>query len=136
MHVASHCDDERRFGDSGDSKLIVFFLSLGPSAIFRWKAQSCPESASNSCCLHHSDLLIMHGSEGPGRVCSRDGFLSGSGAAKRYVLISSVSLLAPWWGHVAYRCVRRVHPFLQGLGNIDQFGVCGFSWWFCSYGGC
>ena len=55
-----HCDDERLFGGGGDWKLDVS-LSLGSSATFRWKARSCPDVASDSCELHHGDLLIMAG---------------------------------------------------------------------------
>ena len=34
-----HCDDEPLFGEFGNAKLIVS-LSLGDSAVFRWRRQS------------------------------------------------------------------------------------------------
>ena len=38
--VGWHCDDEPLFGKCGDANLIVS-VSLGASALFRWKGQSC-----------------------------------------------------------------------------------------------
>ena len=40
--VGWHCDDEPLFGEGGDAKLIVS-VSLGSSAVFRWRRQSCPD---------------------------------------------------------------------------------------------
>ena len=39
--VGWHSDDEPVFGES-DAKLIVS-VSLGSSAVFRWRRQSCPD---------------------------------------------------------------------------------------------
>ena len=46
------------FGKCGDAKLIVS-VSLGNSAVFRWRRQSCPGDEGHLCCLGHSDILVM-----------------------------------------------------------------------------
>ena len=58
--VGWHCDDEPLFGESGDAKLIVS-VSLGSSAVFRWRRQSCPDDEGHLCCLGHGDILVMDG---------------------------------------------------------------------------
>ena len=58
--VGWHCDDEPLFGKCGDAKLIVS-VSLGSTAVFRWRRQSCPDDEGHLCCLGHGDLLIMDG---------------------------------------------------------------------------
>ena len=65
--VRWHSDDEALFGERGDPKLIVS-LSLGSSALFKWKPRSCPEGEESSCWLHHGDLLVMDG-------CCQDEYL-------------------------------------------------------------
>ena len=40
--VGWHRDDEPLFGESGEAKLIVS-VSLGSSAVFKWRRQSCPD---------------------------------------------------------------------------------------------
>ena len=47
-------------GGVGCSKLIVS-VSLGSSAVFRWRRRSCPDSDVNSCYLCHGDILVMDG---------------------------------------------------------------------------
>ena len=58
--VGWHCDDEPLFGEYGDAKLIVS-VSLGDSAVFRWRRQSCPADEGHLCCLGHGDILVMDG---------------------------------------------------------------------------
>ena len=57
---AWHCDDEPLFGKCGDAKLIVS-VSLGSSAVFRWRRRSCPDDEGGSCRLDHDDILVMDG---------------------------------------------------------------------------
>ena len=58
--VRWHRDDEALFGGQGESKLIVS-VSIGYSALFRWKPRSSPDSVADSCWLHHGALLVMDG---------------------------------------------------------------------------
>ena len=58
--VGWHSDDEPLFGECGDAKLIVS-VSLGSSAVFRWRRQSCPDDDGHLCRLGHGDILVMHG---------------------------------------------------------------------------
>ena len=58
--VGWHRDDEPLFGKCGDAKLIVS-VSLGSSAVFRWKRQSCPDDDGHVCRLGHGDILDMDG---------------------------------------------------------------------------
>ena len=48
------CDDEPLFGEYGDAKLIVS-VSLGSSAVFQWRRQSCPDDEGHLCCLGHGE---------------------------------------------------------------------------------
>ena len=48
--VGWHCDDEPLFGKCGEAKLIVS-VSLGSSAVLRWKRESCPDDEGHLCCL-------------------------------------------------------------------------------------
>ena len=57
--VGWHSDDEPLFGESGDAKLILS-VSLGSSAVFRWRRKSC-SSDERSCRLDHGDILVMDG---------------------------------------------------------------------------
>ena len=65
--VRWHSDDEDLFGSRGDSKLIVS-MSLGISALFRWKPRPSPDSDADSCWLHLGDLLVTDG-------CCQDEYL-------------------------------------------------------------
>ena len=58
--VGWHCDDEPLFGGAGCSKLTIS-VSLGSTALFKWKGESCPDSDVNSCYLGHGDILVMDG---------------------------------------------------------------------------
>ena len=58
--VGWHSDDEPLFGECGDAKLIVS-VSLGSSAVFRWRRQSCPDDDGHLCWLGHGDILVMDG---------------------------------------------------------------------------
>ena len=55
-----HRDDESLCGECGDAKLIVP-VSLGSSAVFRWRRQSCPDDEGHLSCLGHGDILVMDG---------------------------------------------------------------------------
>ena len=56
--VGWHCDDEPLFGEYGEAKLIVS-VSLGDSAVFRWRRRSCPNDEGHLCWLGHGDILVM-----------------------------------------------------------------------------
>ena len=56
--VGWHRDDEPRFGECGEAKLIVS-VSFGRSAVFRWRRQSCPDDEGHLCWLGHGDILVM-----------------------------------------------------------------------------
>ena len=58
--VGWHRDDEPLFGKCGDAKLTVS-VSLGSSAVFRWRRQSCLDDEGHLCCLGHCDILVMDG---------------------------------------------------------------------------
>ena len=58
--VGWHRDDEPLFGEYGEAKLIVS-VSLGGSAVFRWRRRSCPDDEGHLCCLGHGDILVMDG---------------------------------------------------------------------------
>ena len=58
--VGWHCDDEPLFGKCGDDKLIVC-LSLGSTAVFRRRRQSCSDGEGHLCCFGHGDVLVMDG---------------------------------------------------------------------------
>ena len=58
--VSCQCDDEPLFGKCGDAKLIVS-VSLGGSALFRWRRQSCPDDEGHLCWLGHGDIFVMDG---------------------------------------------------------------------------
>ena len=56
--VGWHSDDEPLFGECGDAKLTVS-VSLGSSAVFRWRRQSCRDDDGHLCWLGHGDILVM-----------------------------------------------------------------------------
>ena len=58
--VGWHRDDLPLLGECGDAKLIVP-VSLGSSAVFRWRRQSCPDDEGHLCWLRHGDVLVMDG---------------------------------------------------------------------------
>ena len=58
--VGWHRDDELLFGEFGEAKLIVS-VSLGGSAVFKWKRRFCPDDEGHLCCLGHGDILVMDG---------------------------------------------------------------------------
>ena len=55
-----HCDDEALFGECGETKLIVS-VTLGASALFKWKVKSCSDNEVHLCLLDHGDILVMDG---------------------------------------------------------------------------
>ena len=55
-----HCDEEPLFGEYGEDKLIVS-VSVGSSAVFKWRRQPCPNGEGHLCCLGHGDILVMDG---------------------------------------------------------------------------
>ena len=48
------------FGECGEAKLVVS-VSLGSSAVFKWKRQFCPDDEGHLCWLGHGDILVMDG---------------------------------------------------------------------------
>ena len=53
-----HSDDEPLFGECAEAKLIVS-VSLGSSAVFRWRRQSCSDDEGHLCWFGHGDILVM-----------------------------------------------------------------------------
>ena len=135
--VGCHCDDELLFGQFGEAKLIVS-VSLGGSAVFRWKRRSCPDDEGHLCCLGHGDILVMDGR------CQTSFFIVRilvgirNGLTLRSVgsnnMFPPVLCLGQGWHAVCQR-VRRVHQFLLwGMFLLAFFGFCGFSLGFCAHG--
>ena len=58
--VRWNSDDEVQIGGRGESKLIVS-VSVGFSALFRWKPRPSPNCEADSTWLHHGDLLVIDG---------------------------------------------------------------------------
>ena len=58
--VGWHCDDEPLFGKCGEARLIVS-VSLGGSAVFRWRRQSCLDDEGHFIPLGHGDILVLDG---------------------------------------------------------------------------
>ena len=55
-----HRDDEPLFGKCCGAKLIDS-VSLGSSAVFRWRRQSWPSDEGSLCWLDHGDIIVMDG---------------------------------------------------------------------------
>ena len=89
--VGWHSDDEPLFGECGDAKLIVS-VSLGSSAVFRWRRQSCLDDDGHLCWLGHGDILVM-GWPMPGRVPASYGSWSGTGMDQSYVPLGQTACL-------------------------------------------
>ena len=66
-HVRWHSDNEGLFGKQGESTFVVS-MSLGVSALFKWKPGPSLDSGASSSWLHHGDLLVMDG-------CCQDEYL-------------------------------------------------------------
>ena len=66
--VRWHSDNEGLFGRQEESKLIVS-MSLGVSALFKWKPGPSLDSDASSSWLHHGDFLVMDG-------CCQDEYLA------------------------------------------------------------
>ena len=120
--VGWHRDDELLFGEFGEAKLIVS-VSLGGSAVFRWKRRSCPDDEGHLCCLGHGDILVMDGR-------CQDKFLHRTDPRNGSTLrsVGSNNMLLPvlcfgqGW-HVVCQRVRRVYPFpLWGMLSMAFFG--------------
>ena len=43
-----------------EAKLIIS-VSFGTTALFKWKAKSCPDGETSLCCLDHGAILVMDG---------------------------------------------------------------------------
>ena len=137
--VGWHRDDELLFGEFGEAKLIVS-VSLGGSAVFRWKRRSCPDDEGHLCCLGHGDILVMDGR-------CQDKFLHRTDPCReqerinitfRWIKqhVSSCLCLGPEW-HVVCQRVRRVYPFLLWrILGMAFFGFFGFSSVSCVLGEC
>ena len=76
--VRWHSDNEVLFGGRGESKLIVS-VSIGFSALFRWKPRPSPDCEADSTWLHHGDLLVMDGRCQDEYLHSTDPRLDGNG---------------------------------------------------------
>ena len=112
--VGWHSDDEPLFGECGDAKLIVS-VSLGRSALFRWRRQSCPDDEGHLCWHGHGDIRVMDGQ-------CQDEFLHRTDPGREQERInltfrwvkqhaSPVLRLRQEW-HVVCQRVRTVHQFL------------------------
>ena len=105
---------EPLFGEYGDAKLIVS-VSLGSSAVFRWRRRSSPDDEGHLCCLGHGDSLVMDGR-------CQDKFLHCTSSGRdlerinvtfRWIKqhVSSVLCLGQEYNVIRQR-VRRIFPFL------------------------
>ena len=115
-------------GGVGNLKLAVS-VSFGASALCKWNAQSCLDSAASSCWLDHGDLVVMDGQ-------CQDEFLHCTDPGleqerinitlrwiKRHV--ASCLFFGQGWRAVCQR-VRRVHPFLlRSLWRKTLLGYAG-----------
>ena len=122
--VGWHSDDEPLFGECGDAKLIVS-VSLGSSAVFKWRRQSCPDDDGHLCWLGHGDILVMNGQ-------CQDEFLHRTqpGTDQSYVPLGQTACL--FWS------------FIQGRGGTLFANMCaklffscygGLLFWVWSFGG-
>ena len=120
--VGWHRDDELLFGESGEAKLIVS-VSLGGSAVFRWKRRSCSDDEGHLCCLGHGDILVMDGrcqDKFLHRVGNKNGLTLRSVGSNH--MFPPVLCLGQEW-HVVCPRVRRVHQFLfWGILGMAFFG--------------
>ena len=134
--VGWHSDDEPLFGECGDANLIVS-VSLGSSALFRFRRQSCPYDEGHLCRLDHGEVLVMDGQ-------CQDEFLHCTGCGReqerinitfRWIKqhVSSCPLLKAGWHAVCQR-VRRVHQFLLWrIWVLAVFGLSCFSLVLCAF---
>ena len=79
-----HSDDEPLFGEYGEAKLIVS-VSLGGSALFRWRRQFCPNDGGHFIRLGHGDIIVMDGQCQMSSFIGRTLALNGNGLTLRSV---------------------------------------------------
>ena len=127
--VGWHCDDEPLFGEYGDDKLIVS-VSLGSSAVFRWRRRSCPDDEGHLCCLGHGDILVMDGRSQDKFLHRTDPCRDSNGSTLRSVGSNNMFPPVLCLGqekHVVCQCVRRVYPFplwrIPGMAFLGLFGL-------------
>ena len=140
--VGWHCDDEFLFGECGEAKLIVS-VSLGSTAVFRWKRQSCPDDEGHLCCLGHGDILVMDGQ-------GQDEFLHRMDPGREQERINvtfrwSNNMFPPvplFMGRsgmlFANVCARFICSCYWdfGVGHLAFFVLFGFFWVCCTFGDC
>ena len=124
-YVGRHSDDEPLFGECGGAKLIVS-VSLGSSALFRWRSQSRPDDDGHSCLLGHGDIHARMSSvivRIPVRI--RNGLTSRSVGSNS--MLPPVPFLGQEW-HVVCQRGRAVFLFLvrSWWGKV-VFWLFGFS---------
>ena len=121
-----------------DAKLIVS-VSLGSSAVFRWKRQSCSSNEDSSCLLDHGDILVMDGQcqdeflhrTDPGREQDRINITF------RWVKqhVASCPLFKAGVACCLPTCAQGSSDFVMGnFVNNVFFGFCGFFLVSCAYG--
>ena len=88
--------------------MLIVAVSLGSSAVFRWRRQSCPDDEGRSWQLGHGDILVMDGR-------CQDEFLHRTSPGREQ---DRINITFRWveqhvssWHAVCQR-VRRVHQFL------------------------
>ena len=138
MYVGTAMMNEVLFGGRGESKLIVS-VSIGFSALFRWKPRSSPDCEADSTWLHHGDLLVMDGRCQDEYLHSTDPRLDG-GTGKYYLSVAqeSCASVSSWcWGHVllAHLC-KGFYPSLYARDWMGWYGILGGSCCSCSGWGC
>ena len=103
--------------------MLIVSVSLGDSAVFRWRRRSCPDDEGHLCCLGHGDILVMYGQcqdeflhrTDPGREQERINITF------RWVKQLVLCLRQEW--HAVCQRVRRVYQFLmRGMLLLAFFG--------------
>ena len=138
--VGWHCDDEPLFGECGDAKLIVS-VSLGNSAVFSWRRQSCANDDATCVGLAIVTFLSWMANAMTSSCIVRTLVGNRNGSILHSVGSNSMPLLVlcsrqEW--HVVCQRVRKVVLFL--LWRTFVFGLAFYVFFFgfflvsCAYG--
>ena len=136
--VGWHCDDEPLCGESGDAKLIVS-VSLGSSAVFRWRRQSCPDDEGHLCCLGHGDILVMDGQCQDEFLHCTDPSLEQERINVTFCWIRQHTTTSPLRSGVVCclpTCAQGLSATVWRIGGSALFGFCGGFLEFCVFGRC
>ena len=121
--VRWHSDDEVLFGGRGESKLIVS-VSIGFSALFRWKPLPSPDCEADSTWWHHGDLLVMDGRCQDEYLHSTDPRLDGERVKKTFRWLKNHAPQCPLGAGV----VCCLPTCVKGLPVPEDAGLDGLVW--------